>query len=239
MNNKEEAVSDDLGQIAQEVANRVTKSEIDISTFSLIFQELIRIQCNKAKEIRYHPMYKDIVEVNIGKNNYEKAKIIATNLDRSKFSVYLLDPFSPNIFQVDQVENAMGMIDKLKEISTGTRGFLEMVKEIFILYPEATIEPRRISQDMLEGLFGTIRQLGGDSSTQTLKGYGNALNKFQITALVTAEIKSVNYGTSNHTGMDFNYLSRYDYRKKSTTNNNVHPTLLGHAERLSNITSFI
>jgi len=88
------------------------------------------------------------------------------------------------------------------------QGFLEMVKEIFTLYPEATIELRRVSQDMLEGLFGTIRQLGGDSSTQTLKGYGNALNKFQITALVTAEIKSVNYGTSNHTGMDFDYLSR-------------------------------
>ena len=88
------------------------------------------------------------------------------------------------------------------------QGFLDMVKDIFTQYPDATIEPHRVSQDMLEGLFGTIRQLGGDSSTQTLKGYGNALNKFQITALVTAEIKSVNYGTSNHTEMDFNYLSR-------------------------------
>jgi len=29
-----------------------------------------------------------------------------------------------------------------------------------------------------------------------------------------------------------------DYRKKSTTNNNVHPILLGHAERLSNMPSF-
>ena len=46
-----------------------------------------------------------------------------------------------------------------------------------------------ISQDMLEGLFGTIRQLGGDSSTQTLKGYGHALNKFQVTARMTAKIK--------------------------------------------------
>lgn len=56
VDHEEEAVSDDLGQIAQEVANRVTKNEIDISTFSPIFQELIRIQCNKAKGIRYHPM---------------------------------------------------------------------------------------------------------------------------------------------------------------------------------------
>ncbi|GBB98285.1 hypothetical protein RclHR1_03190017 [Rhizophagus clarus] len=44
-------------QIAQEVANKVTRNEIDISTFSPIFQELIRIQSNQAKEIRYHPMF--------------------------------------------------------------------------------------------------------------------------------------------------------------------------------------
>ena len=54
--NEEEAVSDDLDQIAREVANRVTKNEVDISTFSPIFQELIRIQSGKAKGIRYHPM---------------------------------------------------------------------------------------------------------------------------------------------------------------------------------------
>uniref|UniRef100_U9TWM6 Uncharacterized protein n=1 Tax=Rhizophagus irregularis (strain DAOM 181602 / DAOM 197198 / MUCL 43194) TaxID=747089 RepID=U9TWM6_RHIID len=82
------------------------------------------------------------------------------------------------------VENAMEMIDELKEISAGTRfvirdnqktstmnwispqyqfdlllsiqGFLDMVKNIFTLYPDVTIEPRRVSQDMLKGLFGTI-----------------------------------------------------------------------------------
>ena len=43
MEDEKEAVSDDLGQIAQEIANRVTKNEIDISSFSPIFQELIRI----------------------------------------------------------------------------------------------------------------------------------------------------------------------------------------------------
>ena len=82
-----------------------------------------------------------------------------------------------------------------------------MVKDIFTLHPNVTIEPRKVSQDMLEGLFGTIRQLRGDSSTQSLKGYGHALNKFQIIARMTAEIKSLNYGTSNHTGMEFDYLS--------------------------------
>ena len=86
------------------------------------------------------------------------------------------------------------------------QGFLEMLEKVFALYPNSTIIPRRVSQDMLEGLFGTIRQLGGDSSTQTLKGYEHALNKFQVTARMTAEIKSLNYGKSNYTGMEFDHL---------------------------------
>uniref|UniRef100_U9TUN1 Uncharacterized protein n=1 Tax=Rhizophagus irregularis (strain DAOM 181602 / DAOM 197198 / MUCL 43194) TaxID=747089 RepID=U9TUN1_RHIID len=113
-----------------------------------------------------------------------------------------------------------------------------MVNDIFTLYPNVTIEPCRVSQDMLEGLFGTIRQLGGDSSTQTLKGYGHALNKFQITAKVTAEVKSLNYGTSSHTGMEFDYLSRCDYRRKSSKDKNVYPILLTHTE-LSKMSSFM
>jgi hypothetical protein len=56
LENEEEAVSDNLDQIAQKVASRVTKNEVDISTFSPIFQELIRIQCIKAKGAKYHPM---------------------------------------------------------------------------------------------------------------------------------------------------------------------------------------
>ena len=88
------------------------------------------------------------------------------------------------------------------------QNFLGMVKDIFTLYPDATIDPHRISQNMLEGLFGTIWQLGSNSSTQILKEYGYALDKFQITAKVTAEVKSLNYGTSSYTGMEFNYLSQ-------------------------------
>ncbi|UZO08709.1 uncharacterized protein OCT59_028962 [Rhizophagus irregularis] len=164
------------------------------------------------------------------------------------------------------VENAMKVIDELKEISAGTRfvirdkqktskinwispqcqfdlllsiqGFLGMVKEIFTLYPNSTVKPRRISQDMLEGLFGTIRQLGGDSSTQTLKGYGHALNKFQVTAKMTSEIKSFNYGESSHNGMEFDHLTRYDCRTKKLKDNNTHPTLLNHVTRLSNMFPF-
>jgi hypothetical protein len=36
------------------------------------------------------------------------------------------------------------------------QGFLDMAKDIFTLYPDATIESRRVSQDILEGLFNTI-----------------------------------------------------------------------------------
>jgi hypothetical protein len=57
-------------------------------------------------------------------------------------------------------------------------GFLGMLVFILKKYPDSIIQPRHVSQDMLEGLFGTIRELGGDSSTQTLKSYGHALNKY-------------------------------------------------------------
>ena len=87
-------------------------------------------------------------------------------------------------------------------------GFLGMLTFLFNKYPNSMIQPRRISQDMLEGLFGTIRELGGDSSTQTLKSYGHALNKYQVTALVSSEIKSINYGKAEGIGTGINTLIR-------------------------------
>ncbi|POG60644.1 hypothetical protein GLOIN_2v1486843, partial [Rhizophagus irregularis DAOM 181602=DAOM 197198] len=143
----------------------------------------------------------DIVEVNIGKNNYEQAKIITTNINRSKFTFVIRDKQKTS--KINWI-SPQCQFDLLLSI----QGFLGMVKEIFTLYPNSTVKPRRISQDMLEGLFGTIRQLGGDSSTQTLKGYGHALNKFQVTAKMTSEIKSFNYGESSHNGMEFDHLTR-------------------------------
>ena len=86
------------------------------------------------------------------------------------------------------------------------QGFLDIVKDIFTLYSDATIDSHRVSQDMLEGLFDTIRQLGGDSSTQILKEYRHALNKFQVTSKIASEMKSFNYERSNSAGMEFNYL---------------------------------
>lgn len=43
-----------------------------------------------------------------------------------------------------------------------------MINFLLKKYPGSMIQPRRISQDMLEGFFGNIRELGGDSSTHTL-----------------------------------------------------------------------
>uniref|UniRef100_U9U286 Uncharacterized protein n=1 Tax=Rhizophagus irregularis (strain DAOM 181602 / DAOM 197198 / MUCL 43194) TaxID=747089 RepID=U9U286_RHIID len=77
---EKEAISDDLGQIAQKIANRVTKNKIDISSFSPIFQELIRIQCNQAmKGIRYHPIFLQwVISVYSqgGKTAYESIKSV-------------------------------------------------------------------------------------------------------------------------------------------------------------------
>src|SRR5436305_8177679 len=78
-------------------------------------------------------------------------------------------------------------------------GFLGMINFFLKKYSNSMIQPRHISQDMLEGLFGTIRELGEDSSTYTLKSYGHALNKYQVTALVSSEVKSINYGKANNT----------------------------------------
>ncbi|CAG8622937.1 2418_t:CDS:2, partial [Diversispora eburnea] len=63
-------------------------------------------------------------------------------------------------------------------------------------------------QSTLEGLFGIIRELGKDSSTQILKSYGHALNKYQITALVSSKIKSFNYGNTSCNGYEISNLTR-------------------------------
>jgi hypothetical protein len=42
----------------------------------------------------------------------------------------------------------------------------------------------------------------------SIKSYGHALNKYQVTALVSSEIKSVNYGIANSTGAGITSLIR-------------------------------
>ncbi|CAG8817202.1 21070_t:CDS:2, partial [Dentiscutata erythropus] len=72
-------------------------------------------------------------------------------------------------------------------------GFIGIVEYVLTNWPGVTIQPRRVSQDMLEGLFGTIREMGGDSSTQTVQSYGYTINKLTITMQMTSEIRSLNY----------------------------------------------
>ena len=68
------------------------------------------------------------------------------------------------------------------------------------------IQPKCILQDMLKGFFGIIYELGGDSSTYTFKSYRHTLNKYQVTALVSFEIKSINYGKADSTGFGITTL---------------------------------
>jgi hypothetical protein len=42
----------------------------------------------------------------------------------------------------------------------------------------------------------------------TLKSYGHVLNKYQITVLVSFEIKSINYGIANNADTGINTLTR-------------------------------
>ncbi|CAG8824502.1 35585_t:CDS:1, partial [Racocetra persica] len=67
-------------------------------------------------------------------------------------------------------------------------------------WPDAIIQPRRLSQDMLEGLFGSIREMAGDSSTHTVQSYGYTMNKLTITMQMISEIQSLNYGLADGSG---------------------------------------
>ncbi|RIB02821.1 hypothetical protein C2G38_2226769 [Gigaspora rosea] len=131
----------------------------------------------------------------------------------------------------------MTLIDPLKDISVGTQSwfisgntektsamewispqyqfdliilinsFIELLHYLKFIYPTIIIQPRRVLQDMLEGLFGTIRQLRGDSSTYTIQSYRSVLNKFQITAQMSRELKSINYGQAEISGYTSNKKS--------------------------------
>ena len=97
--------------------NTLTAHEINKILFQLVANlECIGIHtcgfiCDRARENRNHIKnfnwwasiwsIDDIVEVNIGKINYEKAKIIVINIDRSKFTVHVIDPSFFNKLQVN------------------------------------------------------------------------------------------------------------------------------------------
>ncbi|CAG8605495.1 5830_t:CDS:2, partial [Diversispora eburnea] len=93
-------------------------------------------------------------------------------------------------------------------------GFIGMLDFLLKKYPGSMIQSKRISQDILEGLFGTIRELGGDSSTHTLKSYGYSLNKYQLSSLFSREVKSINYGSANCIGTGITTLARRKFLDK-------------------------
>ncbi|CAG8598207.1 2806_t:CDS:2, partial [Diversispora eburnea] len=82
-----------------------------------------------------------------------------------------------------EVEDVLESIEKLKEISKGTKK----------LGPKTWISSQYqfdlilSINDMLKGLFGTICELGKDSSTHTYKSYGYSLNKYQLSSLFSRE----------------------------------------------------
>ncbi|CAG8663040.1 12211_t:CDS:2, partial [Racocetra persica] len=91
-------------------------------------------------------------------------------------------------------------------------GFLEIIEYILTNWPDAIIQPRRLSQDMLKGLFRSIREMAGDSSTYMVQSYGYAMNKLTITIQMTSEIQSLNYGLADSLGCVLADLKQRDYR---------------------------
>ncbi|GBC15363.2 hypothetical protein GLOIN_2v1776914 [Rhizophagus irregularis DAOM 181602=DAOM 197198] len=157
-----------------------------------------------------------------------------------------------------EVEDALASIDELKKISEGTREFIKYSRKYRqIMHSKIgfqSLEDPRINtlkeiynwfvddafhKDMLEELFGNIRELGRDSSTHTLKSYGHALNKYQVTALVSSEVKSINYGKADSTGAGITTLERRDYRKdkKISVKNDENITDQKHFIRLAQLSS--
>ncbi|RHZ53791.1 hypothetical protein Glove_437g22 [Diversispora epigaea] len=110
-------------------------------------------------------------------------------------------------------------------------GFIRILDFLLKKYPESMIQSKRISQDMFEGLFGTIHKLGEDSSTHTLKFYGYSLNKYQLLSLFSREVKSINYRSTNCIGTGITTLARSDHQKNKRKfldkeNNQEHHTRL-------------
>ncbi|CAG8436595.1 9372_t:CDS:10 [Diversispora eburnea] len=114
-----------------------------------------------------------------------------------------------------EVEDALESIDELNYISDKTQDFIKYSRKyrqimhsklIFRSLDDPSFTTLKEIRDLF--VYGTIRELGGDSSTQTLKSYGHAVNKYQVTALVSSEIKSINYRKVENIGTGITTLKR-------------------------------
>ncbi|RHZ76745.1 hypothetical protein Glove_194g86 [Diversispora epigaea] len=206
----------------------LSKEVEDALTF---IEELKEISEGTRDFIKYSRKYRQIMHSKINFKSLEDPRI--------KTLIEIRDWF---IYGNNQKKNPREWISSQYQfdLTISINGFLEMLEFLFKKYPNSIIQPRRISQDMLEGLFGTIRELGGDSSTQTLKSYGHALNKYQVTAIFSSEVKSNNYGKANNNGTGIAVLKRRDYRKdkKQSSNNDENNYIKKHHIRLSQLSLF-
>ncbi|CAG8766935.1 27683_t:CDS:2, partial [Dentiscutata erythropus] len=93
-------------------------------------------------------------------------------------------------------------------------GFLGIIEYVLSEWPNAMIQPRRISQDMLEGLFGTIREMNGDSSTQTdHKEYTYYKTRIETLSTINSQIFKELF--------DDDLIMRHIFLSLSSTNENI------------------
>ena len=45
-----------MNNLIEDVSGNIVNNQIDISRLNPILQELIKIQCNNSKNLKYHPM---------------------------------------------------------------------------------------------------------------------------------------------------------------------------------------
>ncbi|CAJ0751439.1 9385_t:CDS:2 [Entrophospora sp. SA101] len=224
-------------------ATRLTKCHIWLTSWSKMRVDLAEQTLSKDVENALEAI-EELKDISEGTRKFIRNSRYYRHIFHSKISfINMEDPRIKTLKNIhdwfllgdNQKKGAMEWISSQCQFDLilSINGFLGMLEYILSRYKIAAIQPRRISQDMLEGLFGTIRELSGDSSTQTLQGYGHALNKYQITALESSEVKSFNYGNANNVGSGMHFLSRRDYRKQMSNESN--PALVSlnlHSSRL-------
>ncbi|GBB97397.1 hypothetical protein RclHR1_29880001 [Rhizophagus clarus] len=200
-----------------DLAEHTLSKEVEFALESI--EELKNVSEGTREFIKYAQKYRQIMHSKICFRSIEDSRIKTLKKIRDWFVNGDKQKVGPMEWISSQCQ-----FDLILSIDS----FLGMIEFILKKYLGSMIQPRHVLQDMLEGLFGTIRELGGDSSTQTLKSYGHSLNKYQVTALVSSEIKSINYGKANSIGTGITSLVRRDsqkdknYHEENKENSNIY-----------------
>ncbi|RHZ88109.1 hypothetical protein Glove_26g51 [Diversispora epigaea] len=205
-------------QHATAKATKLTKRHIYLTSWSKMQVDLAEHILSKEVEDALASI-EELKEISEETRNFIKYSRKYRQIMHSRISFRLLE--DPRIKTLKEIRDWFICGDNQKtgpkewisvqcqfDLILSINGFVEMLEFILKKYPSAMVQPSRISQDMLEGFFGTIRELGGDSSTQTLKSYGHAVNKYKVTALVSSEVNSINYGKADNNGTGISTLTR-------------------------------